>query len=78
MCNVYRRFVPNFARVAAPLNTILRKLKYSKLPTASVEQREAFNLLKDVRENRQYFDFQNLTNNIPSKQMSVWTKSDAH
>ena len=25
LCNVYRRFVPNFARTAAPLNALLRK-----------------------------------------------------
>jgi len=46
LCNVYRRFVPNFARVAAPLNRMLQKSFDFNLPEFNEEEREAFNLLK--------------------------------
>ncbi|CDF40036.1 retrotransposon protein [Chondrus crispus] len=46
MCNVYRRFVPNFARTAAPLNVLLAKGKPFQLEKFSVEQSKAFGLLK--------------------------------
>ena len=39
LCNVYRRFVPNFARGAEPLNALLRKGCPKALPEASTEQR---------------------------------------
>lgn len=46
MCNVYRRFVPCFARVAAPLNKLLCKGQSPQLPEATVEQRDSFETLK--------------------------------
>ena len=45
-CNVYRRFVPNFAHVAAPLNQLLTKGQDSRLPSPTDEQIRAFSLLK--------------------------------
>ena len=47
-CNVYRRFVPNFAHVAAPLNQLLTKGTDSDLPATTPEQQEAFDLLKEA------------------------------
>lgn len=44
--NVYRRFVPNFARTAAPLNRLLRKGESVSLPPPDEEQQTAFDLLK--------------------------------
>eukprot|EP00171_Calliarthron_tuberculosum_P022431 IDg22431t1 len=46
MCNVYRRFVPNYARTAAPLNKLLEKNQSAKLGPPSGEQIQAFELLK--------------------------------
>eukprot|EP00171_Calliarthron_tuberculosum_P022338 IDg22338t1 len=43
MCNVYRRFVPNFARTAAPLNKLLEKGQSAKLSPPSEEQAKALN-----------------------------------
>ena len=46
MCNVYRRFVPNFARVAAPINQLLKKEQGQDLPPFDEAQVHSFNLLK--------------------------------
>lgn len=46
LCNVYRRFVPNFARTAAALNKLLRKGESVELDLFTLEQSEAFELLK--------------------------------
>ena len=46
LCNVYRRFVPNFARTAAPLQRLLRKGEPFDLPPMDDDQMKAFNLLK--------------------------------
>ena len=48
MCNVYRRFVPNFARVAAPLNAFLTKGQQFNLPPFNEEQATAFEMLKEA------------------------------
>ena len=45
-CNVYRRFVPNFARTAAPLNAFLRKGCTTELTPFNEEQSAVFELLK--------------------------------
>jgi len=47
MCNVYRRFVPNFAHVAGPLNKYLMKGQGSILPEPTEEDSRAFELLKE-------------------------------
>ena len=46
LCNVYRRFVSNFARTAAPLNAFLKKGCTTELPPFNEEQSAAFELLK--------------------------------
>lgn len=46
LCNVYRRFVPNFARVAPPLNNILQKAFDFKFPPFGEDQSKDFDLLK--------------------------------
>lgn len=46
MCNVYRRFVPNFARVAVTLNRLLRKKQPSEYPLSDEKQSRAFETLK--------------------------------
>ena len=48
LCNVYRRFVPKFARTAAPLNALLKKGCARQLPPPSEEQRRAFDLLREA------------------------------
>ena len=46
LCNVSRRFVPNFARTSAPLNAFLKKGCTTELPPFNEEQSAAFELLK--------------------------------
>ena len=46
MCNVYRRFVLNFARIAAPINQLLKKESGRDLPPFDESQVLSFNLLK--------------------------------
>lgn len=46
LCNVYRRFVPNFERVTAPLNAMLQNAYDFELPAFTEDQRRAFELLK--------------------------------
>ena len=48
LCNVYRRFVPNFARTAAPLQQFLCKGQPYELPEFNEDQYHAFNLLKQA------------------------------
>ena len=48
MCNVYRRFVPNFARVSAPLNRHTSKNAPKELPSPTPEEVKAFKTLKDA------------------------------
>ena len=47
MCNVYRRFVYHFAKIAAPLTAMLRKGESHLLPTFAEDQTTAFNTLKE-------------------------------
>jgi hypothetical protein len=47
LCNVYRRFVPGFAKIASPLNTLLRKGESPKLGPFDKDQLEAFMTLKE-------------------------------
>jgi hypothetical protein len=42
LCNVYRRFVAGFAKIAAPLNIPLRKGESPQLNSISEEQLGAF------------------------------------
>ncbi|CDF38390.1 unnamed protein product [Chondrus crispus] len=46
MCNVYGRFVPNFARTMEPLNALLAKGKLFQLEKFSADQSMAFGLLE--------------------------------
>jgi hypothetical protein len=46
LCNVYRRFVPGFANIAAPLNEFLRKGERPQLGELSLEQKDAFERLR--------------------------------
>jgi RNase H-like domain found in reverse transcriptase len=47
LCNVYRRFVPGFSKIAGPLNQMLRKGESPRLQKLSVEQLHAFESLRD-------------------------------
>jgi RNase H-like domain found in reverse transcriptase/Reverse transcriptase (RNA-dependent DNA polymerase) len=47
LCNVYRRFVPSFAKVASPLNALLRKGERPELGILTDEQVSAFNALRE-------------------------------
>lgn len=47
MCNVFRRFVPNFARVAAPLTALMGSTAPVTVPPATPAPREAFETLKE-------------------------------
>jgi hypothetical protein len=46
ICNVYRRFVPRFAAIAAPLTTLFVKGTPATLPPLTTTQIEAFNNLR--------------------------------
>ena len=46
LCNVYRRFVPNFSRIASPLTAKLEKGKDATFPTLTEEEENAFLTLK--------------------------------
>ncbi len=48
LCIVYRRFVPNFARVAAALNKLLTKGMDKNLPSPNDEQMKSFTMLRDA------------------------------
>jgi hypothetical protein len=47
MYNVYRRFVLGFEKIAAPLNTLLKKGESPKIGKLSTEQTGAFDALRD-------------------------------
>ena len=48
VCNVYRRFVPNFAQVSVPLNELLKKGAPVELLPLNEHQLRSFNLLKQA------------------------------
>jgi len=48
MCIVYRRFVANYARIAAPLNQLTTKAYGDTLPTFTETQAAAFTRLRDA------------------------------
>jgi len=48
MCNVYRRFVANYARIAAPLNQLTTKAYGDTLPESTEAQAAAFARLRDA------------------------------
>jgi hypothetical protein len=47
LCNIYRRLVPGSAKIAAPLNTLLKKWKSPNIEELSADQIGAFNALRD-------------------------------
>jgi RNase H-like domain found in reverse transcriptase len=47
LCNVYRRFVAGFAKIASPLNALIRKGESPRLGELSSEQLAAFEKLRD-------------------------------
>ena len=73
MCNVYRRFVPNFAHVAAPLNRLLTKGQGPDLPPPSEEQTQAFELLKKALAEPPVLQLPN-----PDWEYSIDTDASAH
>ena len=46
MCNVYRRFVDHFAKIAVPLTSFLKNGEPDVLPELDEERRSAFETLK--------------------------------
>jgi len=48
MCNVFRRFVPNFARMAAPLKDLMGSTAPVLVPPATLLQQEPFEPLKEA------------------------------
>jgi len=48
MCNVFRRFVPNFSRMAAPLTDIMGSTAPVLVPSATPLQQQAFDRLKEA------------------------------
>ena len=46
ICNVYRRFVDHFAKIAAPLTSMLQKGQSDLLPDLDEERRSAFETVK--------------------------------
>jgi len=48
MCNVFRRFVPNFARMAAPLTDLMGSTAPVLVPPATPLQQQALDLLKEA------------------------------
>jgi len=46
MCNVYRRFVPGFARIAAPLTDMLKKGEAESFQELTKDQSQAFDALR--------------------------------
>jgi hypothetical protein len=47
LCNFFRRFVPKFASISAPLNAILKKGQSPKLGPLTEEQLSSFNALRE-------------------------------
>jgi len=48
MCNLYRRFVANYARIAAPLNQLTTKAYGDTLPAFAETQAAVFTRLRDA------------------------------
>lgn len=48
LCNVYRRFVPRYSHVAAPLNALLKKGEPSQLKEFGEAEMDAFRTLKQM------------------------------
>jgi len=48
MCNVFRRFVPNFSRMAAPLTDLMGSTAPVLVPPATPLQQQAFDRLKEA------------------------------
>ncbi len=78
ICSLYRRFVPNFARVAAPLIELLTEGYGPKLPHFDERKMEAFNLLKKPWWPRRFFAYRGMASgalSTPTRASISWDAS---
>ena len=77
LCNVYRRFVHGFAKIAAPLNAFLRKGERPQLGELSLEQKKEFEKLLQNLLNPPILALPEPKASSPSTRMPHRTRSNA-